>query len=75
MMCDALFQLGMGPVVLEATQTEEPSSMPLSRARDASLRDTFAGMTTYPREFLRRSFPYPRYPRRGNSAKALTAAA
>lgn len=72
MMCDALFQLGMGPVVLEATQTEEPSSMPLMRACDASLRDTFAGMTPQLRLPFRPNFPYPR---RGNSAKALVTSA
>ena len=27
MMCDGLFQLGMGPVVLDATQTEDSSSL------------------------------------------------
>ena len=72
MMCDALFQLGMGPVVLEATQTEEPTSMPLRQACDASLRDTDAGITLP----LRASFPQKStYRPRGNSAKALLTSA
>ena len=39
---DALFQLGMGPVELDATQTEEFSSLRPGRARNAHLRGSLA---------------------------------
>lgn len=70
MMCDALFQLGMGPVVLEATQTEEPTSMRPHMGRDASLRDTVAGVTPFARTLSRAPIRT-----RGNSAKALITSA
>ena len=38
MMCDGLFQLGMGPVDLDATQTEDFSSLRPERARQAKFR-------------------------------------
>ena len=70
MKSDALFQLGMGPVVLDATQTEEPSSMRPLWARNASFRDTVAGMTPFARLHLRAPIRI-----RGNSAKALITSA
>ena len=70
MMCDALFQLGMGPVVLEATQTEETKCMRPCKARNASLRIAVAGMTPFARTMSR---AYIRT--RGNSAKALITSA
>ena len=61
MKCDALFQLGMGPVELDSTQTEDFSSARPERARNACLR---------------RSDTLPCFARmRGNSAKALMQAA
>lgn len=58
MKSDALFQLGMGPVVLDATQTEELSSLRPGMARNAGLH----GSAGQPRVADRR---------KGNSAKAL----
>lgn len=48
MMCDGLFQLGMGPVVLDATQTEDHSGTRPLRARDVNFRtrDHRAGVLT-----------------------------
>ena len=58
MKSDALFQLGMGPVELDATQTEEFSSLRPLAACNANLR----GSAGHPRISIRL---------RGNSAKAL----
>jgi len=61
MSCDALFQLGMGPVELDATQTEDFSRLRPERARNASFR---------------RSYALPRPVRlQGNRTKALIQAA
>ena len=57
MTCDGLFQLGMGPVELDATQTEEFSSLRPGRACTANLRGSARPRTTTRL--------------RGNSAKAL----
>ncbi len=57
MKSDALFQLGMGPVELDATQTEDFSSARPERARNVD----FCGCAALPRIARHR----------GNSAKAL----
>ena len=67
MSSDALFQLGMGPVELDATQTEDHKSLWPERARGAVFRSHLAGAAfavgaAMPRLFVRL---------RGNSAKAL----
>jgi len=59
---DALFQLGMGPVELDATQTEDHRSLWPERACGAVFRSHLAVGTATPRHFVRL---------RGNSAKAL----
>jgi hypothetical protein len=67
MSSDALFQLGMGPVELDATQTEDHKSLRPERARGFPFRShvasaAFAMRAAMPRLFIRL---------RGNSAKAL----
>jgi len=62
MSSDALFQLGMGPVELDATQTEDLSSLRSMRARNANFRGSAAMLHLIGRL-------------RGNSAKALLASA
>ena len=68
MSCDALFQLGMGSVRLNATQTEDHSSSRPDGARDIAFRSGKAGACSGA------CVPMPRLFRRsrGNSAKALT---
>ena len=43
MMCDGLFQLGMGPVVLDATQTEDHSGTRPMWVRGVNLRTCHRG--------------------------------
>ena len=62
MSSDALFQLGMGPVELDATQTEDHKSLWPERACGAVFRSHLAVGAAAPRHFVRL---------RGNSAKAL----
>lgn len=66
-MCsDALFQLGMCPVVLDITQTEDSWSMRPARAGDAGLRSHCAGNAD-----AAFAMPRSRLRHRGNSSKAL----
>lgn len=52
---DALFQLGMGPVVLDTTQTEDNSSLRPALVRNAGLRARRAGEAFPARTLARRS--------------------
>ena len=67
MSSDALFQLGMGPVELDATQTEDHKSLWPERARGIGFRSQLAGAAFVVRAAI------PRFAGRlrGNSAKAL----
>jgi hypothetical protein len=66
MSSDALFQLGMGPVELDATQTEDHKSLWPERARGIGFRSQLAGAV-----FAVRAVPRSSSRLRGNSAKAL----
>lgn len=68
---DALFQLGMGPVVLDTTQTEDTSSLRPAMVRDAGFRARRAG-AAFPASAPARRPPL-RF--RGNSARALSTSA
>ena len=67
MSSDALFQLGMGPVELDATQTEDHRSLRPKRTRGISFRSHLAGAASAVRAVMPRLVVRLR----GNSAKAL----
>jgi hypothetical protein len=71
MSCDALFQLGMGPDLPDATQTEDHPRMPPAGARNANLRAHRVGAAAH----AGASMPLSAHRLRGNSAKALIARA
>ncbi|PZN53134.1 MAG: hypothetical protein DIU65_09035 [Proteobacteria bacterium] len=71
MKCDALFQLGMGPAQLDATQTEDNSSLWPMRAPKAGFRMCNAGKLFSARVLT----PGFGLRLRGNSAKALIGSA
>jgi hypothetical protein len=67
MSSDALFQLGMGPVELDATQTEDHKSPRPERTRGIPFRLRVAGAASAVRAVMPCLFTRLR----GNSAKAL----
>lgn len=64
---DALFQLGMGPVELDATQTEDHKSLWPERAHGVAFRSHAAGAACAAGAAMQRLLVRLR----GNSAKAL----
>ena len=68
MRSDALFQLGMDPVELDATQTEDHKNSCSGRISETVFRPYAAGAALA----ARNATPRPFVRLRGNSAKALT---
>ena len=71
MLCDGLFQLGMGPVVLDATQTEDISGTRPLWARGVHLRTCHDGASVLARATMP---PFAKFRKRCGAEAPMTLA-